>query len=112
MSLTCLLGRQKSLESATRVDPSSGIRLEYVLGRAAQKGLLTMTWSHPDRCNILATNFAVIGARLRSFLSCLAYGKSGMTAVIRFALAILQAWIIMHSSISAVLIAPHPVFII
>ena len=35
-----------------------------------------------------------------------------MTAVIRFALAILQAWIMMHSSISAVLIAPHAVLII
>lgn len=53
--------------------------------------LRTMTWSHPDFWIIFATSFAVIGARLLSFLSCLAYGKRGMTAVIRFALAILQA---------------------
>jgi hypothetical protein len=35
-----------------------------------------------------------------------------MTAVILLALAILQACIMMHSSIRAVLTAPHPVLII
>lgn len=34
-----------------------------------------------------------------------------MTAVIRLALAILQAWIIMHNSMSAVFTAPQPVLI-
>lgn len=58
---------------------------------------------------MLATSFAEIGARLLSFLSCLAYGNNGNTAVIRLALAILQACIIMQSSISAVFTAPHPV---
>jgi hypothetical protein len=57
---------------------------------------------------MFATSLAVIGALLLSFLSCLAYGNSGITAVIRFALAILHAWIIMHNSISAVFTAPHP----
>jgi hypothetical protein len=63
---------------------------------------LTMTWSHPLCCNMFATSFAVIGARLLSFLSCRAYGKRGITAVIRFALAILQAWIMMHISMRLV----------
>lgn len=44
----------------------------------------------------------MIGARLLSFLSCLEYGNNGMTAVIRFALAILHAWIMMHISIKLV----------
>jgi hypothetical protein len=57
---------------------------------------------------MFATSLAVIGARLLSFLSCRAYGNSGMTAVMRLALAILHAWIMMHSSISAVFTAPHP----
>ena len=35
-----------------------------------------------------------------------------MTAVIRFALAILHAWIIMQSSIRDVFTAPHPVVMI
>lgn len=37
------------------------------------------------------THLAVIGALDLSFLSCLAYGKQGMTAVIRLADAVLQA---------------------
>jgi sugar phosphate permease len=61
---------------------------------------------------MFATNFAVMGALLLSFLSCLAYGKRGITAVILFALAILHACIIMQSSMRAVLICPHPVLMI
>lgn len=68
-----------------------------------------MTWSQPDFCSMFATSFAVIGARLLSFLSWRAYGKRGTTAVMRFALAILHAWIIMQSSMSEVLTCPQPV---
>lgn len=70
---------------------------------------LTMTWSQPDFWSMFATSFAVMGARLLSFLSWRAYGKSGRMAVMRFALAILQAWIMMQTSMSAVLTSPHPV---
>lgn len=35
----------------------------------------------PATVNMFATSFALIGARLLSFLSCRAYGKQGMTAV-------------------------------
>lgn len=48
---------------------------------------------------MFAINFALIGARLLSFLSCLAYGKFGMTAVTRLADAVLHALIMMSSSI-------------
>ena len=71
--------------------------------------MLTMTWSQPDFCIMLATSFAEIGARLLSFLSCLEYGNNGNTAVILFALAILHACIMMQSSISAVFTAPQAV---
>lgn len=43
-----------------------------------------------------------------SFLSCRAYGKHGMTAVTRQAEAILQALIMIRSSMSPSLISPHP----
>lgn len=69
----------------------------------------TITWSHPLLCNMFATSLAVIGARLLSFLSCRAYGNKGNTAVMRFALAILQAWIMMHSSMSDLFTSPYPV---
>jgi hypothetical protein len=39
----------------------------------------------------LLAYLAVIGARDLSFLSCLEYGKQGITAVIRLAEAVLQA---------------------
>ena len=47
---------------------------------------------------MLAISFAVMGARERSFLSCRAYGKLGITAVIRRAEAVLQAERMMRSS--------------
>lgn len=59
-----------------------------------------MTWLHPALSSILATSLAVMGPRLRSFLSCREYGKHGMTAVTRFADAILQALMAISSSIS------------
>ena len=43
-----------------------------------------------------------------SFLSCLAYGKQGMTAVTRLADAILQALIMMRSSINISFTSLHP----
>ena len=43
-----------------------------------------------------------------SFLSCLAYGKQGMTAVTRCADAILHALIIINSSIKLSLMSPQP----
>ena len=67
-----------------------------------------MTWSHPATASILATSFAVMGARDLSFLSMRAYGKQGITAVIRRALAILQAEIRMRSSIRLSLTSLQP----
>lgn len=43
-----------------------------------------------------------------SFLSCRAYGKQGMTAVTLEAEAILQAFIMISSSIKLSLISPQP----
>lgn len=43
-----------------------------------------------------------------SFLSCLAYGKHGMTAVTRDADAILHAFIMISSSMRLSLISPEP----
>ena len=40
-----------------------------------------MMWSAPATLSMLATSLAEIGARDLSFLSCLAYGKLGITAV-------------------------------
>uniref|UniRef100_A0A224Y4L8 Putative secreted protein n=1 Tax=Panstrongylus lignarius TaxID=156445 RepID=A0A224Y4L8_9HEMI len=78
---------------------------------------------------MLATSLADIGARLLnfhswflivvtaacpesppalSFLSCLAYGKQGITAVTREAEAILQALIIINSSMRLSLTSPLP----
>lgn len=51
----------------------------------------------------------MMGARDLSFLSCLAYGKLGMTAVIRRAEAVLQALIIMRSSMRPSLMSPGAV---
>ena len=45
-----------------------------------------------------------------SFLSCRAYGKQGMTAVTLEAEAILQALIMMRSSIKLSLISPQPLW--
>lgn len=45
------------------------------------------------------THLAVMGARDLSFLSCRAYGKHGMTAVMRRAEAVRQAEMRMRSSI-------------
>lgn len=50
-----------------------------------------MTWSQPATVSMFATSFAVIGARDWSFLSIRAYGKHGMTAVMRRAEAVLHA---------------------
>lgn len=68
-----------------------------------------MTWLQPATCSMFAINFAEIGARLLSFLSCRAYGKLGMTAVIRLAEAVLQALIIIRSSMRPSLISPGAV---
>jgi hypothetical protein len=48
--------------------------------------------------------FAVIGSRGRPFLSCLAYGNDGMTAVMRFAEALLRASIMINCSMMCSLI--------
>jgi hypothetical protein len=58
---------------------------------------------------MFAINFAEIGALDLSFLSCRAYGKFGMTAVMRRALAVLHALIMMSSSISPSLMSPGAV---
>ena len=60
---------------------------------------MVIIWSAPLVVSWFATSFAVIGARDLSFLSCLAYGKLGIRAVTRCAEAILQALIIISSSI-------------
>jgi hypothetical protein len=65
-----------------------------------------MTWLQPAVCSMLAINFAVMGALDLSFLSWRAYGKFGMTAVILRADAVLQALIMMRSSMSASLMSP------
>src|SRR5579871_2373520 len=54
-------------------------------------------------------SLAVIGARDLSFLSCLAYGKFGITAVIRLADAVLHALIMIRSSMRPSLISPGAV---
>lgn len=67
-----------------------------------------MTWSHPATVNIFATSFAVMGARDLSFLSMRAYGKHGMTAVIRRADAVLHAEMRIRSSMRLSLTSLHP----
>lgn len=57
-----------------------------------------ITWLQPAVWSMLAINLAVMGARDLSFLSCLAYGKLGRTAVIRRAEAVLQALSMIRSS--------------
>jgi len=59
---------------------------------------------------MLATNFAVIGARDLFFLSIRAYGKQGMTAVILRADAVLHAEMRMRSSIRLSFVSLHPVW--
>ena len=54
-------------------------------------------------------SFAVIGARDLSFLSWRAYGKLGITAVMRLADAVLQAFMMMRSSIRPSLMSPGAV---
>ena len=61
---------------------------------------------------MLATSFAVMGALDLSFLSCRAYGKQGMTAVIRLADAVRQALIMIRSSMRWSLILSAPVCMI
>jgi hypothetical protein len=73
--------------------------------------VLTITWLQPALSKMLATSFAVIGALLRSFLSCREYGKHGRTAVIRLAEAILHAFIAMSSSMSISLTGVDAVWI-
>lgn len=53
----------------------------------------------------------MIGARDLSFLSCRAYGKHGMTAVIRRAEAVRQALIMINSSIKWSFVFSEPVWI-
>jgi len=67
---------------------------------------IVMTWLHPAVCSILAMSLAVMGARDLSFLSWRAYGKLGITAVMRRAEAVLQALIMMRSSMRASLMSP------
>lgn len=73
---------------------------------------IVIMWSAPETDNIFATNLAVMGARDLSFLSCLAYGKQGITAVTRAAEAILHALIIINSSIRWSFTSRHPDWII
>lgn len=54
-------------------------------------------------------SFAEIGARDLSFLSWRAYGKLGITAVIRRAEAVLHALIMMRSSMRPSLMSPGAV---
>ena len=68
-----------------------------------------MTWLQPAVCSMLATSLAVMGARDLSFLSCRAYGKHGMTAVILRAEAVRQAFIMMRSSMRWSLMLSAPV---
>lgn len=60
------------------VRPTTDMRTEHTSwgdGGGSEVGsALTMTWSHPDFWSMFATSFAVMGARLLSFLSCRAYG--------------------------------------
>lgn len=65
-----------------------------------------MTWLQPAVWSMFAISFAVMGARDLSFLSWRAYGKFGITAVIRRADAVLQALIMISNSMSASLISP------
>ena len=68
-----------------------------------------MTWLQPAVCSMFAISLAVMGALDLSFLSCRAYGKFGITAVIRRAEAVLQALMIMRSSIRPSLMSPGAV---
>lgn len=70
---------------------------------------IVITWLHPAVCSIFAINFAVIGARDLSFLSCRAYGKFGITAVMRRAEAVLHALIMIRSSMRPSLMSPGAV---
>ena len=54
---------------------------------------IVSTRSAPASWSMSATRRAEIGSRGFAFRSCRAYGKSGMTAVIRFADASFAAWI-------------------
>jgi len=65
-----------------------------------------MTWLQPAAWSIFATSFAEMGARLLSFLSWRAYGKLGMTAVIRRADAVLHAFTMINSSIKPSFTSP------
>lgn len=69
---------------------------------------IVMTWSQPATTSMFATNLAVIGALDLSFLSILAYGKQGITAVILLAEAILQAEMRIRSSIKLSLTSSQP----
>ena len=78
---TCLRARQRNPVSGKRVGPWSvcacgpkkvcATALRQIM-RGNMQGpacKLTMTWSHPDFWSMFATSFAVMGARLLSFLS-------------------------------------------
>ena len=58
---------------------------------------------------MFAMSLAVIGARDLSFLSCLAYGKLGITAVMRLADAVLHALIMISSSMRPSSMSPGAV---
>lgn len=69
---------------------------------------IVMTWSQPATTSMFATNLAVIGALDLSFLSILAYGKQGITAVILLAEAVLQAEMRIRSSMKLSLTSSQP----
>jgi len=71
---------------------------------------IVSTRSAPASCSMSATRRAEIGSRGLAFRSCRAYGKSGTTAVIRFADASFAAWIISMSSIRFLSTGVQPVW--
>src|SRR3954469_20300162 len=70
---------------------------------------MVSTRSAPASCSMSATRRAEIGSRGFAFRSWRAYGKSGMTAVMRFAEASFAAWIISISSMMCSSTGMHPV---
>lgn len=66
---------------------------------------------HPYKCAQITSQIMAFNLQpTLSFLSCRAYGKHGMTAVTRQADAILQAFIMIRSSIRLSLISPQPLW--
>ena len=68
---------------------------------------LDTTRSAPAVSNISATSFALIGCLGLALRSCLAYPKYGITQVIVFALALLQASIQINNSINLSVTGEH-----